>query len=107
MGSLRIMRMIVFFDLPTITSENRQNYRNFRKLLITNGFIMLQESVYCKLMTTPTVEKSITMLLQKNKPPQGVIQTLMITEKQFSKMNFIIGESTNDIVDSEDRLVVL
>ena len=85
MGSLRFMRMIVFFDLPTITSEDRQNYRNFRKLLITNGF----------------------MLLQKNKPPQGVIQTLMITEKQFSKMNFIIGESTNDIVDSEDRLVVL
>ena len=101
------MRMIVFFDLSTITSEDRQNYRNFRKLLTTNGFIMLQESIYCKLMTTPTVEKSITMLLQKNKPPQGVIQTLMITEKQFSNIKCIAGSFETDVLASDERVVVL
>lgn len=107
MGNFRFMRMLVFFDLPTITVEDRKNYRHFRKLLITNGFIMLQESVYCKLMTTPSVEKSINNILQKNKPPKGLIQTLIVTENQFSKMNFIIGESTSDIIDSEERLVIL
>lgn len=107
MGNFRFMRMLVFFDLPTITAEDRKNYRHFRKLLITNGFIMLQESVYCKLMTTPSVEKSINNILQKNKPPKGLIQTLIVTENQFSKMNFIIGESTSDIIDSEERLVIL
>ena len=107
MGHFRFMRMLVFFDLPTITAEDRKNYRHFRKLLITNGFIMLQESVYCKLMTTPSVEKSINNILQKNKPPKGLIQTLIVTENQFSKMNFIIGESTSDIIDSEERLVIL
>lgn len=73
MGNFRFMRMIVFFDLPTITTEDRRNYRLFRKMLIKNGFIMLQESVYCKLMISPSVEKSINNLLQKNKPPKGLI----------------------------------
>ena len=107
MGNFRFMRMIVFFDLPTITTEDRRNYRLFRKMLIKNGFIMLQESVYCKLMIPPSVEKSINNLLQKNKPPKGLIQTLMVTEKKFVKMNFIVGESTNDIIDSEDGVIVL
>lgn len=107
MGNFRFMRMIVFFDLPTITTEDRRNYRLFRKMLIKNGFIMLQESVYCKLMISPSVEKSINNLLQKNKPPKGLIQTLMVTENQFVKMNFIVGESTNDIIDSEDGVIVL
>lgn len=107
MGSFRFMRMLVFFDLPTITVEDRRNYYLFRKLLIKNGFIMLQESVYCKLMTTPTVEKSVNNLIQKNKPPKGLVQTLAVTEKQFAKMNYIVGESTSDIIDNEERLVVL
>ena len=50
------MRILVFFDLPTLTNEDRRNYGMFRKALIKNGFIMLQESVYCKMMTSPSVE---------------------------------------------------
>lgn len=95
------------FDLPTITSEERRNYRQFRKILIKNGFIMLQESVYCKLLTTPSVEKSMKNLIEKNKPPKGLIQTLVITEKQYSKMEYIVGEYTSDIIDSDEKLVIL
>ena len=47
MAGFRFMRMIVFFDLPAITVEEKRHYRQFRKLLIKNGFVMLQESVYC------------------------------------------------------------
>lgn len=107
MSSLRFMRMFVMFDLPTITSEERRNYRQFRKILIKNGFIMLQESVYCKLLTTPSVEKSMKNLIEKNKPPKGLIQTLVITEKQYSKMEYIVGEYTSDIIDSDEKLVIL
>lgn len=95
------------FDLPTITSEERRNYRQFRKILIKNGFIMLQESVYCKLLTTPSVEKTMKNLIEKNKPPKGLIQTLVITEKQYSKMEYIVGEYTSDIIDSDEKLVIL
>lgn len=101
------MRVMVFFDLPTLTGDDRRNYRKFRKCLIKNGFIMLQESVYCKMVTSPTVEKSINTLLENNKPPSGLIQSLMITENQFAKMNYITGEFETDIIDSEDKVVIL
>ena len=47
--SLRFMRVMVLFDLPTITEKNRAEYRKFHKFLIQEGFIMMQESVYVKL----------------------------------------------------------
>ena len=31
------MRVIVFFDLPTETTEDKKNYRKFRKFLIKCG----------------------------------------------------------------------
>ena len=39
------MRILVFFDLPTETAKDRKNYSQFRKFLIKEGFIMMQESV--------------------------------------------------------------
>ena len=85
MSGFRFMRIFVFFDLPTLTNEDKRNYRNFRKILIKNGFIMLQESVYCKLMTSPSVERSVKHMLENNKPPKGLVQSLVVTEKHFSK----------------------
>ena len=107
MSGFRFMRMLVFFDLPTLTLEDKRNYRQFRKLLIKNGFIMLQESVYCKMMTSPSVKNSVKHLIHSNKPPKGIVQALTVTEKQFVKMDYIVGEYTSDIIDSEERLIVL
>ena len=49
------MRVIVFFDLPTQTLEDKREYRKFRKFLIKKGFLMMQESVYCRLVLNQTV----------------------------------------------------
>lgn len=105
--SYRFMRVLVFFDLPTETLEDKRNYRHFRKTLIQNGFIMMQESVYCKLMTTPSVENSVKNLIRRNKPDKGIVQVLTVTEKQFSKMEFVVGEWVSDVIDSDERLVIL
>ena len=42
---------------------------------------MLQESVYCKMITSPSVENSVKNLIYKNKPAEGLVQILTITEK--------------------------
>ena len=107
MSGFRFMRMIVFFDLPTISLEDKRNYRKFRKMLIKSGFIMLQESVYCKMMTSPSMQNSIRNLVQSNKPPKGLVQTLLITEKQFVKMEYVVGESQSDVIDAEERVIIL
>jgi CRISPR-associated protein Cas2 len=107
MSGFRFMRIFVFFDLPMDTLEEKREYRKFRKALIKNGFIMMQESVYCKLMTTPSVENSVKNMIQMNKPSKGVVQTLVVTEKQFVKMEYVVGENKSDIIDNEDRVIIL
>lgn len=101
------MRVVVFFDLPTETLDDKREYRQFRKFLIKKGFLMLQESVYCKLALNQTVSASVVSSVKKNKPKGGLVQILVITEKQFSKMEYICGEKISSVIDSDDRLVIL
>lgn len=101
------MRVLVFFDLPVITEENRRAYRKFRKFLLKNGFLMLQESVYCKLALNSTAVRTIVNNVHKNKPEEGMIQLLTVTEKQYAKMDIIIGNIKNEVLDSDERLVIL
>ena len=84
------MRILVFFDLPTETATDRRVYSKFRKFLIKEGFIIMQESVYVKLVLNTSITNSVKEKVNKNKPPKGIIQMLVITEKQFNSMEYII-----------------
>ena len=101
------MRVLVFFDLPTETAKERKIYSKFRKLLIDEGFIMLQESVYAKLALNNSVVNSIKEKIYKNKPPKGIVQMLIITEKQFSEIEYVVGDASSDVLNDTERLIVL
>lgn len=105
--SYRFMRAIVMFDLPTETAEHRRNYGKFRRELIKSGFVMLQESVYTRILLTPSMQQTVINTVRKIKPPEGLVQILIVTEKQFSRMEYIVGESTSDVIDNDERLVIL
>lgn len=95
------------FDLPVDTPEQRRDYRHFRKALIQNGFSMLQQSVYSRLLLTPSMELSAMTAIKKEKPKSGIVTTLVVTEKQFANMNYIVGEYHSEILDTDERLVIL
>ena len=101
------MRIVVFFDLPVITASQRKTYRTFRKYLVKNGFLMMQESVYCKLAQNSSVGETIIENIRKNRPTEGLVQVLKVTEKQYGKMEYIIGESSNEVLNTDQRLVIL
>ena len=101
------MRMIVFFDLPTESEADRREYRKFRRMLVKNGFIMMQESVYCRMVRNATVQKSVTDVIRREKPPEGIVQLLTVTEKQFAGMTYITGSYKTDVLDSDERVVIL
>ena len=101
------MRVLVFFDLPVLTAANRRDYRIFRKYLIKSGFMMIQESVYCKLAQNSSVADTLVENIKKNKPSEGLVQVLRVTEKQYNKMDFIVGENTGDVLSTDERLVIL
>lgn len=69
--------------------------------------MMLQESVYCKLALNGTVVRGIVENVHKNKPSEGLVQLLTVTEKQYAKMDIIVGEVKSNILDSDERLVIL
>ena len=95
------------FDLPVVTAANRRSYNQFRKFLVKEGFFMMQESVYCRLAQNITAANAIVELIRKNKPNDGLVQVLRITEKQFSGIEFIVGEVHKEVLDSDERQVVL
>ena len=101
------MRLIIFFDLPTLTTENRKEYIFFRKILLKEGFIMMQESVYTKLAMNRGSAILIENRIRKKMPKQGLVQMLVVTEKQFSSITNFIGESQTKNIDSTERLVIL
>ena len=101
------MRVLVMFDLPVTTAKGRTEYARFRKFLIKSGFLMLQESVYCKIAQNQTMADGIVESVKKNKPPEGLVQILKITEKQFSKMEYVVGEYSSDVLNTDERLVII
>ena len=105
--SYRYMRVLVLFDLPMVSAQERRIYSKFRKYLLKNGFLMMQESVYTKLALNATVANAIMERVRDNKPPQGLIQMLTVTERQFARMELVLGEYRTEIIDDERRLVIL
>lgn len=101
------MRVLVFFDLPTETAVQRKVYAKFRKFLINEGFIMMQESVYVKLALNNSIVNSIKEKINQNSPSKGIIQVLVITEKQFNSMDYVIGSKKDDVLDDTERLIIL
>lgn len=97
----------MFFDLPTETLENKREYRRFHKMLIKNGFLMMQESVYCRMLLTPGAGKSVIDTIRKNRPAEGIVQVMTVTEKQFAGMEYITGEHHSEVIESDERLIVL
>ena len=102
------MRLLVFFDLPVETATQRRNYRLFRKHLVKEGYLMLQESVYAKLVTNDGAAGAAVMRLRKHRPPEGLVQVLKVTEKQFATMDYIVGNRrAYDEVDTMEEFVIL
>lgn len=105
--SYRFMRVVVLFDLPMESSSEVREYTHFRKHLIQEGFMMLQKSVYVKLCLNSVAAKSIMNNVRKKAPSSGLVQMMIITEKQFTRMEFVVGTENTEMINSTDRLIIL
>ena len=101
------MRVIVFFDLPVTTPAERREYARFRRLLIKSGFLMMQESVYSKLAPNLSVAEAIVGQVRKGRPAAGLVQMLTVTEKQYSGIELVLGESRSEVLADDRKLVIL
>lgn len=109
MGSpYKIMRLLLFFDLPMNTKEERRVYTKFRKYLINNGFSMIQFSVYVKIFPNRVSMMQYIATLRNNLPSKGSVRVMGVTNKQYERMLIMVGGKTIQEEEiSEDPLVIL
>ncbi|MBM7709367.1 CRISPR-associated protein Cas2 [Enterococcus lemanii] len=101
------MRMLLMFDMPTETADERKAYRKFRRFLLSEGFIMHQFSVYSKLLLNDSANKAMIDRLNGNNPKKGNITLLTVTEKQFARMIYLNGVRDDCIANSDKRIIFL
>lgn len=102
----RFMRIIVMFDLPTATTEDKREYLHFRTGLIKLGFDMLQYSVYSRITRNNDDARKYINKVKSILPPVGSVRVLQVTEKQYSGMIIMLGDKTltENLLNTEDLI---
>ena len=103
----RGMWLFTMFDLPTTDKEARNRYTRFRNLLLKEGFVMLQYSVYARYC--PSEEASLTYRkhIRKAVPAEGHVRVLAITDHQYGKMESFYGKKSVPIEEPPEQMVLL
>lgn len=101
------MRIILFFDLPSVTKKDIREYSLFVKNLKKLGFVRMQESVFTKLALNPSIVNATMKDIKKKLPPEGIVSVLTVTENQFTSMEHLIGEISTDVIMSEEKVIRL
>ena len=85
------------FDLPVETKQQVRTYTRFRKMLIEEGFLMMQYSIYLKSCINIDAARYTVNVVKSHLPKEGHVRALIITEKQFEKMQILVGEEDKNI----------
>lgn len=96
------------FDLPVETDSEKRAYREFRKNLIKEGFIMIQYSVYVRTCPNRDYGNRLEKRIQKFVPAKGNIRLFVITEKQYDDMKLLVGSKseTEKTIGMERMLII-
>ncbi len=94
------------FDLPVTTSKARKRYTQFRKLLVQQGFSMLQFSVYARYCASEEMAAAYRSRIRSELPPKGYVRVLGVTDCQFGKMESYIGEMSKSLEEPPSQLVL-
>lgn len=108
MSNYRNMRIIVLFDLPMDTKSERDSYTRFRKFLLSDGYTMIQYSVYSRFCQNFfDVEKHIKRV-KASYINNGNIRILTITEQQYEKMILLVGEKVEeeDLINADSLITI-
>ncbi|MBR1851345.1 MAG: CRISPR-associated endonuclease Cas2 [Bacteroidales bacterium] len=83
-SAYRVMWILVFFDLPTETKQERKAAADFRKHLLGDGFTMFQFSIYVRHCASRENADVHIRRLRAALPKHGQVGSLVITDKQFA-----------------------
>ncbi len=86
------MWILVFFDLPTETKQDKKNYSKFRDKMMDDGFTMFQYSIYVRHCASRENMEVHQKRIKNILPPKGKVVMMNITDKQFGMMEIFDGK---------------
>lgn len=86
------MRLLVFFDLPMVTKDEKRAYTQFRRFLLNDGYDMVQFSIYARLLNGMDAQEKHLQRLANALPPAGSVRCMTVTEKQFAGIRLLVGQ---------------
>lgn len=93
--------LMVAFDLPVKTNEERKRATNFRKCLLDDGFQMIQFSVYARPCVTFARQETHLRRIRLGVPNEGSVRVIYITKAQWEKAYVIHGKPAKEVSSEE------
>ncbi len=100
------MWLFVMFDLPVATKIERRRYAQFRKHLISEGFLGLQYSVYARYFESEEATKACRRRVLAKVPEAGRVRLLHVTERQFATMAVCFGKRMDEPEQEPEQLLL-
>lgn len=98
------MWVFVHYDLPTETKKDRKQASLFRKLLLKDGFTMMQYSIYTRHCASRENAEVHIKRVKGFLPPKGEVIIFTLTDKQFGMMEFFRGKSEKEKPNTPQQL---
>ncbi len=93
--------LMVAFDLPVKTKEERKRATDFRKFLLGDGFQMIQFSVYARPCVTFARQTTHLRRVRQMVPPEGSVRAIYITKAQWERAFVIHGKPAREVTAEE------
>ena len=83
--------LLVAFDLPVLTKEQRKRAAGFREFLVDDGFLMIQFSVYARSCVSIARQETHMARVRQAVPPEGSVRAIFITRAQWERSFICYG----------------
>ena len=94
---LSFLYIIIMFDLPTTSKKDLKKYTKFRKLMLNDGFTMIQYSIYMRICKSNYSANAHIKYIKKIIPIKGEVRILKLTDKVYNSMEILKNfEKTNE-----------
>lgn len=100
------MWLIVMFDLPVGSLTERRRATRFRNLLLDEGFMMMQFSVYQRYFENRDKATNAADRIGRKVPPMGRVSTLFLTDKQIGLTRVYEGGASKKTTRKPEQLAL-
>ena len=96
--------LVVAFDLPVGTKEQRKRAHDFREWLKDDGYQMIQWSVYVRACVSFARQQTHIERLKNGVPAEGSVRAIFVTRAQWERSYIIHGAAEQEPEDLPEQI---